>query len=91
VRSGGFCRLNGVEIGGQRTIIGVGIGVLVVRRAARGFDALVGGSAGIACDVPMDTMTCSAILGDPYPHTQVVGMMGACDARGGDARRNQDV
>jgi hypothetical protein len=65
--------------------------IVVVRRAARGCVALVGGSAGIVCDVPMDTMTCSAILGDPYPYTRVVGMMGACDARGGDARRNQDV
>jgi hypothetical protein len=47
--------------------------IVVVRRAVRGFGALVGGLAGIASDVSIITKRCGAILGSPYPDTVVGG------------------
>jgi hypothetical protein len=48
--------------------------IVVVRRAARGCGALVGGLAGIAADVADNARVLGAILGSPYPDTSQVGM-----------------
>jgi hypothetical protein len=37
----------------------------------------VGGPAGIAINVEVDTINCEAILGGPYSDTSVVGLRGA--------------
>jgi hypothetical protein len=55
----------GPHTGGDRRIAGP--------RAAGGFDALVGGPAGIASDVSIITKPCEAILGGPYPDTILGG------------------
>jgi hypothetical protein len=47
--------------------------IVVVRRAVRGFGALVGGLAGIASDVSVITKPCAAILDSPYPDTSLDG------------------
>jgi hypothetical protein len=49
--------------------------IVVVRRAARGCVALVGGPAGIASDVSMNTLICGAILDGPYSHTILGGTL----------------
>jgi hypothetical protein len=54
--------------------------IVVVRRAVRGFGALVGGLAGIASDVSIITKRCGAILGSPYPDTILGGTPHLCCA-----------
>jgi hypothetical protein len=69
--------------GGRRRIVGwesaVFVGatgcetIVAVRRAARGFGTLVGGPAGIATDVSMNTLICGAILDGPYSIARLAG------------------
>jgi hypothetical protein len=56
--------------------------LVVVRRAAGCFGALVGGLAGIAPDVAENARVLGAILGSPYPDTSLAGTSMADHALG---------
>jgi hypothetical protein len=73
---GGERRIVGPHTGGNRRIAGSQTGAnrrIAGPRAARGFVTLVGGPAGIARDVSMNTLICGAILDGPYPDTSLDG------------------